>query len=116
MSAEETHSNFVEPNYLDVVKWVVAAPVAIIWMMASSLPIYSLFGLSRDPVTITLDILFLGSGFFGLVTLYVAAQFSAKDHKAREEIVSMVRGKGNLIAGYGMVWITFYTLYRWFIA
>lgn len=116
MSAEETNSTFVEPNYFDVIRWVVAAPVIIIWAMASSLPIYSLFGLSRDVVTITLDIMFLGSGFFGLVALYVAAQFSAKDHLAREEVVSSVRGKGTLLAGYAMMWMTVYALYRFFIA
>ena len=99
-----------------MVRWVVAAPTIIIWALASALPIFSLFGLSRTPLTITLDILFLGSGFFGLVTLYIAAQYSAADHVARENVVSSVRGKGNLIAGYGMMWLTFYALYRFFIA
>lgn len=116
MSAEDSKSRFVEPDYIEVIRWMVAAPAIIIWMMASTLPIYSLFGLSRTFFTITADIAFLGSGALGLITLYGVAQFAASDYKAREQVVSLVRGKHHLIAGYSVLWITFYTLYRWFLA
>ncbi len=99
----------------DLAFWplLAAAPVWMIWPLASMLPAFAFFEADKQIGRLAVEGTFFVTGFFGLFFGYLAARAAATRDGLRA-VDDAVRGKAALLAAYGAVWLVAYWAYQAF--
>lgn len=98
-------------SFEKVMVWALAPVIVPAFAIASFLPLFSLFSEDRGWRTAIPDILFLGSGFVGLLGLYLLAKISVSQYNS-EPVDGFVRGSALKLVGYATAWLVLYIVYR----
>lgn len=87
--------------------WPALAIVIVIWPAVSCFPVFSVIENGQSATWITVQLLFLATSFWGVVTFPVFTALTLADD-ARPAFRALLRGRLPAIAVYAIVWMSAY--------
>lgn len=91
----------------DLMAWTVLAPVFVAWPIVSTFPIFSFIANEKTLFWVTLQTLFLASGFWGVGTVVAFTALTVQDG-ARADLRRQLSGKAGIACWYALAWMAAY--------
>ena len=98
-------------NARELLAWSYIVPVGSIWALVSFFPAIGLFEEDAAILSTLGQLLFLATGFYGLVGLTLGLRLLTSPER-REALPNPLKGKPMLISAYITVWLAAYAAFQ----